>query len=147
MTTAPRHPDKRMAALIAYFEQLCTADLARLGERYTEQAFFKDPFNEVQGLAGIERVFAHMFETLASPRFVVLDAITQGSQGFISWDFLFRLKGETQERRIHGSSHLRFAPDGRVAYHRDYWDAAEQLYEQVPLLGTLLRLIKRRLRA
>ena len=42
-------------------------------------------------------------------------------------------------------SHLRFAADGRIAYHRDYWDAAEEVYEKVPLLGGLLRRIKRRL--
>ena len=56
------------------------------------------------------------------------------------------MKGQSIERRIHGSSHLRFAHDGRVAYHRDYWDAAEELYETLPLLGSLLRWIKRRLR-
>jgi hypothetical protein len=32
-------------------------------------------------------------------------------------------------------------------YHRDYWDVAEELYEKVPVLGGLLRTIKRRLRA
>ena len=37
------------------------------------------------------------------------------------------------------------AADGRVAYHRDYWDAAEEVYEKIPLLGGLLRWIKRRL--
>ncbi|MEJ6003386.1 nuclear transport factor 2 family protein [Paucibacter soli] len=142
-----KHTDARMAALIAYFEQLQPGDIAHLGQLYTEHAYFQDPFNEVTGLGEIQRVFGHMFETLASPRFVVLDAIRQGSQGFISWDLLFRLKGQTQQRRIHGSSHLRFAPDGRVSYHRDYWDAAAQVYEQLPLLGSVLRFIKKRLRA
>jgi hypothetical protein len=40
-----------------------------------------------------------------------------------------------------------FAADGRIARHRDYWDVAEELYEKVPLLGGLMRLVKRRLRA
>jgi hypothetical protein len=40
--------------------------------------------------------------------------------------------------------HLRFAPDGRIAMHRDYWDAAEELYEKLPLLGGLMRWLKRR---
>jgi len=143
MTT---HEDPRAATLIQFFEQLQAEDVAWLGRHYTEQAFFKDPFNEVRELAGVQRIFAHMFESLDAPRFEVLDALVQGEQCFLSWNFLFRLKGQTQERRIHGSSHLRFAPDGRVAYHRDYWDAAEEFYEKLPLLGSLLRWIKRRLR-
>ena len=26
--------------------------------------------------------------------------------------------------------------------HRDYWDAAEELYEKLPLLGALMRWLK-----
>jgi steroid delta-isomerase len=37
--------------------------------------------------------------------------------------------------------------DGRVVYHRDYWDAAGELYERIPLLGALMRGVRRRLRA
>jgi steroid Delta-isomerase len=36
---------------------------------------------------------------------------------------------------------------GLVTYHRDYWDAAEELYETLPLLGQLLRFIKKKLKA
>jgi steroid delta-isomerase len=139
--------EPHVTALVAFFEQLRAEDVAWMGRHYTEQAFFKDPFNEEHGLAGVQRVFAHMFESLDAPRFKVLDVLVQGRQCFLSWDFSFRLKGRTQQRRIHGSSHLRFAHDGRVAYHRDYWDAAEELYEKLPLLGSLLRWIKRRLKA
>jgi steroid delta-isomerase len=131
--------------LRAFFEHLQPEDVACMAEIYTEQAFFKDPFNELRGLPAIQRVFAHMFHTLDEPRFVIIDVIAQDQQCFLSWDFLFRMRGSAGERRIHGSSHLRFAADGRVDYHRDYWDAAEQFYEQLPLLGSVLRAIKRRL--
>jgi hypothetical protein len=39
---------------------------------------------------------------------------------------------------------VRFAADGRVGWHRDYWDAAEELYEKLPLIGSLMRLLRRR---
>ncbi|WP_326542238.1 nuclear transport factor 2 family protein [Pseudorhodoferax sp.] len=128
-----------------YFEQLQPADLARIGEVYGAHAHFRDPFNEVRGLAAVRRVFEHMFETLEAPRFEVLDAFGSGEQAFLTWNFRFRLRG--REMQIHGSSHLKLAPDGKVIYHRDYWDAAEELWERVPLLGALLRRLKRRLRA
>jgi len=137
--------DPRLLALRQFYECLQPSDLARLGELYTEQAFFKDPFNEVKGLAAIRAIFAHMFEALDAPRFEVREAFSQGDQAFLSWDFHFRLKGKNSPQIIHGSSHLRFAPDGRVSYHRDYWDAAEELYEKLPLLGGLLRWLKKRL--
>ena len=139
--------DPRLQAVRAFFEALKPEDVARMAKLYTEDCSFRDPFNEVRGLPAVQRVFEHMFETLVSARFVVRDAFADGDQAFLTWDFLLRLKGQPNERRIHGSSHLRFAPDGRVAYHRDYWDAAEEVWEKVPLLGAVLRLLKRKLRA
>ena len=140
------HADPRVGAAIHFFEHLTASDVQWMGKHYTEQAFFKDPFNEVRDLINVQRIFAHMFESLDEPRFVVLDALVQGEQCFLTWNFNFRLKDQPQARQIHGSSHLRFGPDGRIAYHRDYWDAAEEFYEKLPLLGGLLRLIKRRLK-
>ena len=42
-----------------------------------------------------------------------------------------------------GASHIRFAADGGVVYHRDYQDAAEELYEKLPVLGILMRRFRR----
>jgi len=36
-------------------------------------------------------------------------------------------------------SHLRFAPDDRVCYHRDYWDTSEEFYTKLPIIGCLMR--------
>ena len=134
-----------VARIVARFENLSVQDLSLLAEIYTPDARFKDPFNEVQGVAAIQRIFAHMFESLDGPRFVIRERIVQGEQCFLSWDFVFRMKRfSTEEQVIRGGSHLRLAVDGRIAVHRDYWDAAEELYEKLPLLGALMRWLKRR---
>ncbi len=48
-------------------------------------------------------------------------------------------------QQIHGGTLLTLAADGRIAAHRDYWDAAEGVYEKLPFVGALLRVIKRRM--
>ncbi|MFT3953869.1 MAG: nuclear transport factor 2 family protein [Piscinibacter sp.] len=140
-----RHADARVARVVTMFEALTPADLVRLGEVYAPDARFKDPFNEVQGAAAIERVFAHMFAALDAPRFVVRDIVVDGDQCFLSWDFLFRFRRFSRDEQVvRGGSHLRFDAQGRVVMHRDYWDAAEELYEKLPLVGGLMRWLKRR---
>ena len=137
--------DARVARVIARFEHLAREDVPRLSELYTEDALFKDPFNEVEGRAAVQAVFAHMFDALDEPRFVVRDAVVQGDQCLLTWDFLFRFKRYRYEQQtVRGASHLRFAADGRIAQHRDYWDAAEELYEKLPAIGALMRWLKRR---
>ena len=149
MTQAPsRTDDARVARIVALFEALTPDDLARLGEVYHPQARFKDPFNEVQGLAPIRQVFEHMFVALDEPRFVVRDIVVQHDQCFLSWDFLFRFKRFSRElQTVHGSSHLKFDSAGVIVLHRDYWDAAEELYEKLPVVRALMRWLKRRARS
>ena len=135
------HADPRAAALIALFEALRLDKLDELAALYAQDCRFKDPFNEVSGRAAVRRVFEHMFETVKAPRFFVRDAFIEGDQCFLSWHF------HAGDFVIRGASHLRFDACGLVVVHRDYWDAAEELYEKLPVLGALMRLLKRKLKA
>ena len=142
VATAQHTDDLRR--LVAFFEAL-TLDNAKLVDTiYSEDAFFKDPFNEVTGTAEIRRLFEHMFRQVDGPRFVVTTHVLQGDQAFLTWDFLFRMKRfSNAEQCIRGATHLRFNVDGKCCLHRDYWDAAEELYEKLPVLGGLMRLLKK----
>ncbi len=135
--------DPRLARVVDYFEQLTPQSLARLGDVYADDVWFKDPFNEVQGLAAVRAIFDHMFRQLHAPRFEVTTALGGADQAFLTWNFHFRLQ-RGGDMTIRGASHLRFAADGRVNWHRDYWDAAEELYEKLPLLGAFMRWLRRR---
>jgi hypothetical protein len=90
-----------------------------------------------------------MFEALEAPRFVITQQVQQGAQCFVTWDFCFAVAsmdgGSTQT--IRGATHFVLREDAgvwRVAVHRDYWDAAEELYEKLPVLGGLMRWLKKR---
>ncbi len=136
--------DARLARLIDCFEGIAPHSLSRLAEIYTDDVYFKDPFNEVRGLPAVTRIFAHMFEQVDTPRFEITGSVLQGDEAFVTWDFRFRMKRFARDEQcIRGASHLKFAADGRAAFHRDYWDAAEELYEKLPVLGALMRALKR----
>jgi hypothetical protein len=141
-------PDHRPAIdrLCVWFESLSPQSLAQLGDFYAADARFKDPFNEVWGVPAITRVFEHMFRSLHEPRFVVTRRIVDGAQCFLVWEFHFRFRrfDTNTEQVVHGGSHLQLAEDGRVSDHCDYWDAAGELYEKLPVLGRLMRWLKRR---
>ena len=143
--TAPS-TEAAVTRVIAFFESLSPADVATIGRFYAPQARFKDPFNEVVGVTAIQGIFAHMFEALEQPRFVVTGRVVQGQQCFLTWDFLFAFKdfhkGVTQT--VRGASHLVLDEQGLVSLHRDYWDAAEELYEKLPVVGALMRWLKKR---
>jgi steroid Delta-isomerase len=139
-------PEMALARLVRFFERLSPESLQEeLALIYAPQARFKDPFNDVIGQAAITAIFVHMFEQMDQPRFVVTRTVLQDSQAFLTWEFLFTMKRFSRTpQRIRGATHLIFDAGGAVVLHRDYWDAAEELYEKLPLLGALMRWLKRR---
>jgi ketosteroid isomerase-like protein len=142
---APSPADPRLERVAIWFETLTPATLADLASIYADDARFKDPFNEVQGTAAIRRVFEHMYVALREPRFVVRERFGVGCDAFLAWEFLFRFRrGDDAVQCVRGATHLKFGPDGRIVLHRDYWDAAEELYEKLPAIGSLMRWLKRR---
>lgn len=136
--------DPRVARVQDFFETLSLESIRDIEKVYAEDAQFKDPFNDVRGIAEVRRIFKLITTQVEVPNFGVTHAVCQGDDAFLTWDFGFRMKRwREDEQVIHGASHIRFAADGRVVYHRDYWDAAEELYEKLPVLGILMRWLKR----
>lgn len=132
--------------LIQYWQTLTPETVSALKNIYAEDATFQDPFNAVRGLPAITHIFHDMFVRLHDPKFVITETIQQDNRVLLVWDFTFRIKNLKPDmpRKIHGTSLIRFADDGRVESHRDYWDAAGELYEQLPIIGVLMRWLKKR---
>lgn len=135
--------------IVDAFQTLTPAGVEKLDAIYAPYSRFKDPFNDVQGLSEIQRIFSHMYENLENPHFVVTGRIVQGNQCFLTWEFRFGFRRfkKGQAQCILGGSHLVLRDDGRITQHRDYWDAAEELYEKLPVVGGLMRWLKGRANA
>ena len=146
---APDSPEQAALRVVRFYETLSPQGVALIKDFYCADALFKDPFNEVQGIDAITAIFSHMFDALIQPRFVITQQVQQGENCFVTWNFLFAMRKfePTITQTIRGASHLVFRlEDGvwRVAVHRDYWDAAEELYEKLPMVGALMRWLKKR---
>lgn len=135
--------NSRFRTIAAWFDALTEATLPSIDGIYASDAHFKDPFNDVRGIARVNEVYQHMFDGLDEARFTVDSVLSQGGEGFFIWRF--HCKWRKHVLTVHGSSHLVLDDNGLIAEHRDYWDTGEELYEKIPGLGAVLRGIKKRL--
>lgn len=144
--------------LVAFFETVSPDTVPRIGDLYSADARFKDPFNDVQGVPAIEHIFRHMFTQVEAPRFVVTERIVQsgaasdedgGGGAMLVWRFEFgvRVGQRVLPQVVNGVTHFKFNKAGKVSLHRDYWDTGEELYMKLPVLGWLMRALRRRLSA
>ncbi|MCG9697083.1 nuclear transport factor 2 family protein [Shewanella sp. Isolate11] len=130
---------------ISVYSELSKDNLAALGQVYHPDIEFCDPLHRLNGLPSLVDYFEHLYQNLLSCDFKVDQVLESQQEAAVYWTMSFRHKqlngGELIT--ISGHSHLR-AQDNKVIYHRDYLDAGAMLYEHVPVLGALVRLIKRR---
>lgn len=130
------------AAYVGFYETLTRERLSELSRFVADDVRFKDPFNDVRGIEAYRTLLAKMFEAIPDVRFTVSHRAVDGDACFLRWQCRGTLRSTPWI--VEGMSELRFGADGRVREHIDHWDAAEQFYQRIPIVGWLIRLIRRR---
>ena len=133
-----------LAAYGRYFENLTPDTLPEIARIATPDMRFRDPFNDVRGIDDVVRLLGTMYAH-GTPRFEILDRALGQSAGYILWRFTNDPGGGRAPFMITGMSEIHFAPDGRISEHIDHWDSGGQFYERIPVLGWLIRLVRKRL--
>jgi steroid delta-isomerase len=129
---------------VAFLEGLTPAGLDRLGEVCAPGVRFQDPFNEVEGLERYRLVLERMYEDVPEIEFRVVSSALGRDSAFLRWRFSGRTRGG-RAIDFEGTSEIAFDEAGLVTAHRDFWDAGAALYEKLPLIGVLIRGIRRKL--
>lgn len=126
------------------YETLTPDNVDHLLSFYAADARFKDPFQEVNGHAEIKEIFLKMFDQLNNPRFRVKEIQNRNQQVSLLWEFHFEFKRWNQSpQMILGVSWLTLNDDGLIKRHHDFWDPAEGIYEKLPIIGSLMRFLKK----
>ncbi|SHK48699.1 SnoaL-like domain-containing protein [Marinobacter antarcticus] len=141
------HPNSAVPATLAQFKvlfnELDKGNLKKLPAVYSEDIRFQDPLGAVVGLDALTHYFAGAYANVISCHFAFEDAVVQDSFASIPWVMHLRHKRILGGREIQvaGISHLK-VKDGKICYHRDYFDAGQLLYENLPVVGSVIRWVK-----
>ena len=138
-------------AYAAFLERLGPETIAEFDRLLDHDVHFRDPFNDVVGKDRVKAIFKTMVDDLDDLS-VEVDGIAlapteDGKEiGFLHW----RMRGKLVRMShkpfdVTGVSRVEMGDDGRVRSHVDYWDVAAGLYEKLPVLGPVLRWLRRRL--
>ncbi|MFZ5756600.1 MAG: nuclear transport factor 2 family protein [Pseudomonadota bacterium] len=128
------------------FNALGRDTLGLVDELYAEDVTFTDPFHRIEGRAALRRYYAGMYENVQEIRFDFSGETAGIDDLVLYWRMTFRHPrlGGGRPVMVEGCSRLVFAADGRVRMHRDYFDAGAMVYEQLPLLGRVVRMVRER---
>ncbi|MGM0569138.1 MAG: nuclear transport factor 2 family protein [Pseudomonadota bacterium] len=125
------------------FNTLSSGNVTGLAEVYSNNIRFTDPFGAVNGRKALQAYFEKVYTNVRSCRFDFTEVIISGDQAGLAWVMHLEHPRLRRGRQItvHGMSHLTIH-GGRVQFHRDYFDGAELLYGNLPVLGGAIRWVR-----
>lgn len=131
--------------VIEAYQNLDLTKLDEVATLYTSDVFFEDPTYGVQGKTAVLAHFSNTFKKLQGCSFTFHRTVSDGADIFLAWTMTAKhpkvLKGKVV--RVEGASYLK-TRNGKIYYHRDYFDMGSLLYEHLPLIGKVIQKIKQR---
>lgn len=128
------------------YQDLNKSTLHRLEQVYHQDVVFEDAAHRLEGWGALESYFASLYSNVSRCDFDIVEQQQVGDSGFLTWTMTLEHPklSKGSEIKVNGVTHLKFFQE-RVIYHRDYFDLGEMLYENLPLLGAVIKTIKQRL--
>lgn len=120
-----------------------------LSRLYHPDIHFIDPLGETRGLAGVTEHYQNIYQNVQMIRFEFANEAVHGNRHLCTWKmFLVTPKlNAGREIELAGVSDILFDELlNLVIYHRDYYDLGAMLYEHIPLVGSVIKTIKRKAR-
>ncbi|WNO08460.1 nuclear transport factor 2 family protein [Teredinibacter sp. KSP-S5-2] len=128
----------------AYFQDLRKSDLSQLEDLYERHIIFKDPIHKIEGLVPLQDYMHNLCTNLTECRFEYLDILEGQDCAYIKWIMHFRHpKLGNRLISLRGMSHIQFQE--KIVFHEDVYDMGAMIYEQLPLLGRIIRWLRQRL--
>lgn len=137
--------DEALERFRRFYDTFSPAWIDRLEEIYAPSFVVSDPFHTFTDFVPMRAYFRRILEAFAYSKFHVEDIATGADGSYVRWRWEWQRRARDERTVVPGVTHLRFAEDHRIVYHRDLFDAASGFYEALPVLGGALRAIRRRL--
>lgn len=112
---------------------------------YAPDIVFEDPFHVVHGLDSLKQYFSKMYENVIECKFDFNEVIVDDNKAALFWIMHLSHRKLNNRNIISVPGSTLIHSTSKVTYHRDYFDAGALLYEQVPLLSRIIKLIKGRI--
>ncbi|ADR22349.1 transcriptional regulator [Marivirga tractuosa] len=126
-----------------YFSPIDFKNQSILNEIYSDHIVFKDPIHEIHGIENLKEYFNKLNDNLIEGSFRFTEESIVDNKAYLSWEMDLKLKRPKKNVKASGISVL--IMEDKIISQRDYFDAGELFYENIPLLGGIIRSIKKKL--
>jgi len=128
---------QRLQAFYERFELDRERALPRLGELFTDDIHFRDPFRDTRGMADFRELFERMFRQYRSVSFTGFRV--DGDEGSFTLTYDMHLQMAVGPRFVTPMASVCRAREGRVCELFDFYDFSSSLVSPFPLAAAAYR--------
>jgi hypothetical protein len=142
----------------SFYTDIASMRVEELADIYSSDVTFIDPIAAHSGITSVESYFSKLLHNAKYCTFnihstEITTSINSGSEPvtgisayLVTWKMTFTSTriNKGQPIQVDGVTQLKIEHN-KIIYHRDYYDLGQMVYENVPLLGSVIKRIKRTL--
>ena len=129
------------------YNTLSKDNLEILSDLYDADVVFIDPIHRVDGLGELTEYCRNLYANLTTIQFDYQEVSYGPGLFHQDWIMTFCHPKMKQGQAIHvdGSSRCRVNEHGLITEHQDCYDVGQMIYQNIPLIGSCIQIINRRL--
>ena len=139
--------NRDLELFIKFLESIGTPGSAKAAsELYSEDIHFSDALILTKDKQAIVKHFSDLEAAGSKVKVTMHQRILSGNDIFLVWSMEARFTPIRREMISDslGVTHLRFDRNGKVILHQDFWDSTEGFFRHIPVLGSVVNSVRRR---
>ncbi|MEP2650950.1 MAG: nuclear transport factor 2 family protein [Paraglaciecola sp.] len=130
---------------VAAYQNINKDNLALLKDIYHQDVVFIDPLHKVEKITELEQYFSHLYSNVQSITFKIDESLEIADKGFLYWTMVYSHPSLNGGADINVMGHSRLEFKGNlVIFHQDYVDTNAMIFEHIPVVGKLIKYLKKR---
>jgi limonene-1,2-epoxide hydrolase len=135
---------KEVQQFVEYFQDLTKSNSENLKSFYHPEVEFKDPIHSISGIEKLSGYFEKLNKNVKDGGFNFSKIIDNNDEIILLWSMNINTIKPAMHVYAEGVSVLKLE-HGKIKKHRDYFDAGQMFYENIPILKSVIKLIKNKL--
>ncbi len=133
---------------VDFFKELNSDTMDLIDEFYDRYILFRDPLVEIRSREKLKDYYRRLYQNVQEIDFDISYVVQENNNTALAWKMMLRAENFNGNKpvTVDGSSIIKFGgSEGKAIYHRDYFDLGEFVYEGIPVVGGLVRIVKRKM--
>lgn len=132
---------------VDFYSSFSPLSLNCLEDIYDDKVIFQDPIARIEGLSSLRRHFESTMQGLRFCEFEITRVQGGDVLSYLEWNMHFSHPRLRSGKPISLSGISVIEAGEKVISHRDYYDMGEMVYENLPILRSIIKVLKNNLNA